>query len=82
MYVFYVALYNLDIYLDKDIESDITVISFLLAFLPAMFIYFLIGLVASMTMYPVYRWWCEKHRGQLMTGKFAMIREIEKEEGQ
>ncbi len=62
-------------------ETAVSVGSMLISFLPTIFLYFIFAIMGSLLMYPVYRWWCEKHRGQLMSGKFAMIREIESEEG-
>lgn len=30
-------------------------------------------LFCGLISYPLYRWWCQRHRGQRMTGKFAVI---------
>lgn len=53
--------------------------NWLIDFIPSILLYFVFGVLGSLIIYPIYRWWCEKRRGQLMSGKFAMIREIEKE---
>jgi hypothetical protein len=34
---------------------------------------FVKALFCGLVSYPLYRWWCQRHRGQRMTGKFAVI---------
>ncbi len=31
------------------------------------------ALFCGVISYPIYRWWCQRHRGQRLTGKFAVI---------
>ncbi|AUD79010.1 hypothetical protein CW740_07010 [Kangiella profundi] len=71
--VYAIYLYIYLIYLNND--SSFSFISYLISFIPGMSLFFVIGFTTSLITYPIYRWWCDKRRGQVMTGKFAMIRE-------
>lgn len=43
----------------------------------AIFMYVGLGFVKALfcgaISYPIYKWWCQSHRGQRMAGKFAVI---------
>lgn len=70
------VLYTVFIYLMGDFSnSSVSAFGSILQFLPAIAISFVFSVVASLIMYPVYNWWCNKHRGQVMSGRFAMLRE-------
>ncbi|MBV33970.1 MAG: hypothetical protein CMP47_00640 [Rickettsiales bacterium] len=69
-------LYTVFIYSTVEfLSSNTTMTNSILQLLPAIIMCFVFSLVASLIMYPVYNWWCGKHRGQLMSGKFALLRE-------